>query len=57
MDLKKSHCDFFLIFLQSTHQVDLKNIVECYKDFFAYFNDLETYSVENMKALEDCGYI
>ena len=32
----------FCIFLQSTHQVDMKNIVECEKDFFAYFNALET---------------
>jgi hypothetical protein len=30
--------------LQSTHQVDMKNIVECLKEFFAYFNALETYS-------------
>ena len=35
----------FCIFLQSTHQVDMKNIVECEKEFFAYFNALETYRV------------
>ena len=34
----------FCIFLQSTHQVDMKNIVEFQKEFFAYFNTLETYS-------------
>ena len=34
---------FFCIFLQSTHQVDMKNVVECWKDFFAYFNALEIY--------------
>ena len=48
VDLKKKrHREifFFFIFLQSTHQVDMKNIVECQKDFFAYFNALETYSV------------
>jgi hypothetical protein len=26
-----------------THQIDMKNIGECYKDFFGYFNALETY--------------
>ena len=32
--LKKSHCEnFFYIFFQSTHQVDMKNGVEFYKDF------------------------
>ena len=35
VDLKKP---FFCIFFQSTHQV----VVECYKDFFGYFNALET---------------
>ena len=37
VDLKKSHCEkkFFCIFFQSTHHVDMKNGVECYKDFFA----------------------
>ena len=32
--LKKSHrekCFFFCIFLQSIHQVDIKNIVDCWK--------------------------
>ena len=42
--ISKSHCDFFFIFLQSTHQVDMKNIVKCYKHFFWYFNALETHS-------------
>ena len=43
---KKGHRDFFFISfisLQSTDQVDMKNVVECYKEFFAYFNTLETY--------------
>ena len=33
---------FFYIFLQSPHEVDMKNMVECQKEFFAYFNALET---------------
>ena len=37
---KKKIC----IFLQSPHQVDMKNVVECEKEFFAYFNALKTYS-------------
>ena len=32
----------FCIFFQSTHHVDIKNGVECYKDFFFYFNALKT---------------
>ena len=31
--------------MQSTHQVDMKNVVECPGEFFAYFNALETTSV------------
>ena len=34
---------FFCIFLQSTHQVGIKNVVKCYKDFFGYFNALKTH--------------
>ena len=33
---------FFFFFSQSTHQVDMKNIVKCCKHFFGYFNTLET---------------
>ena len=33
-----------MAFLQSPHQVDMKNVVECWKEFFAYFNALETHS-------------
>ena len=42
--LKKSHREKknFCIFFQSTHHVDMKNGVECYKDFFCYFNALKT---------------
>ena len=29
-------------FLQSHHQVDMKNVVECPRGFFAYFNPLVT---------------
>ena len=40
--LQKKNFKKICIFLQSPHQVDMKNIVECQKDFFAYFNALET---------------
>ena len=30
------------IFLQSPHQVDMKNVVKWYKHFFCYFNALKT---------------
>ena len=33
------------IFLESPHQVDLKNVVKCYKHFFGYFNGLKTHCV------------
>ena len=32
----------FCIFFQYPHQVDIKNVVECPREFFAYFNALET---------------
>ena len=35
---------FFLIFLQSIHQVDMKNVVKCAVDFFPYFEALYTNS-------------
>ena len=31
------------IFLESRHQVDMKNVVKCYKHFFCYFNALKTH--------------
>ena len=44
VDLKKSHNEKinFCIFFQSTHQVGMKKVVKCYKEFFGYFNALET---------------
>ena len=33
---------FFCLFFLSTRQVGMKNGVECYKDFFGYFNALKT---------------
>ena len=42
---KHLRCTFlhvFAHFLQSPHQVDMKNVVECQKEVFAYFNALET---------------
>ena len=45
VDLKKGHREKknFCIFFQSTHEVGMKNIVKCYKDFFGYFNALKTH--------------
>ena len=34
------------IFLESPHQVDMKNIVKCYKHFFGYFNALKTHGAQ-----------
>ena len=44
VDLKKSHREnyFFCIFFQSSYQVDMKNVIQCPREFFAYFNALET---------------
>ena len=45
VDLKKKTTvkkKIFCIFFQFTHQVSMKNGVECYKDFFGYFNALKT---------------
>ena len=36
---QKAYC----IFLESPHQVDMKNVVKCYKHFFCYFNALKTH--------------
>ena len=42
----KSHREnsIFFIFLESPHQVDMKNVVKCYKQFFCYCNALKTHS-------------
>ena len=44
VDLKKKATakNKFLHFFQSSHQVDMKNVVKCPREFFAYFNALET---------------
>ena len=34
------------IFLESPHQVDMKNVVKCQKHFFCYFNALKTHGVD-----------
>ena len=41
----KSHREdsIYFIFLESTHQVDMKNVGKCWKDFLSYFTTLETY--------------
>ena len=36
---------FFCLFFQSTHQIGMKNVVKCYKDFFGYFNALKTHTL------------
>ena len=43
----KSHREnsIFSIFLESPHQVGMKNVVKCYKHFFGYFNALKTHGV------------
>ena len=43
----KSHREksISFIFLESPRQVDMKNVVKCYKDFFGYFNALKTHCV------------
>jgi hypothetical protein len=46
--VKKIFCTFF----QSTHQVDMKNVDECYKHFFGYFNALETNGVLSSYLIE-----
>ena len=41
----KSHREnsISFIFLESPHQVDIKNVVKCYKHFFFYFDALKTH--------------
>ena len=42
----KSHREHSIsfIFLESSHQVDMKNVAKSSKHFFGYFNTLETHS-------------
>ena len=42
----KSHREnsIYFIFLESPHQVGMKNVVKSSKHFFGYFNTLETHS-------------
>ena len=40
------------IFLESTHQVDMKNVVKSSKNFFGYFNTLKTHSQFNTSRLQ-----
>ena len=42
----KSHCEnsSSFIFLESPHQVNMKNVVKCSIHSFGYFNTLETHS-------------
>ena len=45
--ISKSHREnsISFIFLDSPHQVDMKNVVKCEKHFFGYFNALKTLSL------------
>ena len=45
----KSHHEnsIYFIFLESLHQVDMKNVVKSSKHFFGYFHTLETHSDYN----------
>ena len=47
----KSHLEnsISFIFLESPHQVDMKNVVKPSKHFFGYYNTLETHSEECWK--------
>ena len=45
-----------LFFFQSTHQVGMKNVVKCYKDFFGYFNALKTHSAPLSIRSPDLSY-
>ena len=47
----KSHREnsISFIFLESPHQVDMKNVVKCWKDFLYYFPTLETYCVQDLQ--------
>ena len=51
---KKSHREkkIFCIFFQSPHQVDMKNVVECPREFLAYFNALETRGGQHIEFFE-----
>ena len=48
----KSQCEISIsyIFLQSPHQVDMKNVVKWWKEFNLYFTILETYHVIRWKS-------
>ena len=51
----KSHREnsISFIFLESPHQLDMKNVVKCLKHFFGYFNALKTHGA-NEQALFMC---
>ena len=49
----KSHREnsISVIFLESPHQVDMKNVVKCYKYFFGYFNALKTHGESILECI------
>ena len=52
----KSHLENSIscIFLESPHQVDMKNVVKCFKHFFGYFNALKTPCVSEGRRGQYC---
>ena len=59
VDLKNSNGEKKVcIFLQSPYQVDMKNVVKCYKDFFPYFKALKTNCVflQNIMLVKEMTY-
>ena len=55
----KSHREnsISFIFLESHHQVDMKNVVKSSKHFFEYFNILETHSVNSLEIVNHLGLV
>ena len=52
-DSSKSHCEISIsfIFLQSPHQVELKNVAKWWKDFLLYFTTPVTYHEQQQQFL------
>ena len=54
VDFKKKYSkNIFCFFFQSSHHVVMKNMVECLREFFAYFNALEARSERVIDILQE----
>jgi hypothetical protein len=55
----KSHREdsISFIFLESSHQVEMKNVVKFWKDFLSYFTTLETYRVHGLRTPNEAFFI